>query len=156
METVFRAAAIYAAILVLTRLAGRRTLSQATVFDFVLILLIAETAQNALVGSDNSLTNAVVLAATLILLDVGLSILKRRARWVAWWVDGTPTVLVRDGVPDAHAMAMSRIDEADILQAARQSQGIAELHEVRLAVLETCGAISIVPRRDGQEHRPGR
>ena len=82
MDTVIRALAVYAAILIMTRISGRRTLSQVTVFDLVLVLLIAETAQNALVGQDGSLTNAIVLMATLILTDVVLSLAKSRVRWI--------------------------------------------------------------------------
>ena len=147
METVLRALAIYIALLVLTRISGRRTLSQVTVFDFVLVLLIAETSQNALVGPDGSVTNAIVLVATLILTDVGLSLAKARARWIALLIDGAPTVLIRDGKIEAAAMARARISIDDILQNARIHHGLLTLDEVAYAVLETSGTISIVPHR---------
>ena len=148
METVLRALAIYLALLVMTRISGRRTLSQVTVFDFVLVLLIAETSQNALVGPDGSLTNAVVLVATLILTDVGLSVAKARARWIALLIDGAPTVLIRNGTIEAAAMTRARVSIDDILQCARVQHGLLRIEEVAYAVLETSGTISIIPQRN--------
>jgi uncharacterized membrane protein YcaP (DUF421 family) len=148
METVFRALAIYGVILIMTRISGRRTLSDVTVFDFVLVLLIAETAQNALIGTDGSLTNTIVLIATLILTDVVLSLAKSRANWLNLIIDGAPTVLIRGGQLEREAMRMSRVSVEDILQCARMQHGLANLSEVSDAVLETSGTISIIPRRD--------
>lgn len=148
METVFRALAIYGVILIMTRISGRRTLSDVTVFDFVLVLLIAETAQNALIGTDGSLTNTIVLIATLILTDVVLSLAKSRASWLNLIIDGAPTVLIRGGQLEQEAMRMSRVSVEDILQCARMQHGLANLSEVSDAVLETSGTISIIPRRD--------
>lgn len=150
METVLRALAIYFALLILTRISGRRTLSQVSVFDFVLVLLIAETSQNALVGPDGSVTNAVVLIATLILTDVGLSMAKARARWIALLIDGAPTVLIRNGIIDTEAMTRARVSLDDILQCARIQNGLLTIEEVDYAVLETSGTISIVPRRNAE------
>ena len=147
MDTVIRALAVYAAILIMTRISGRRTLSQVTVFDFVLVLLIAETAQNALVGQDGSLTNAVVLMATLILTDVVLSLAKSRVRWMNLLIDGAPTVLIRAGTVDEDAMRRSRVDLGDILQSARMQHGLARLDQISDAVLETSGTISIIPHK---------
>lgn len=151
MDTVVRALAIYFALLVLTRISGRRTLSQVSVFDFVLVLLIAETSQNALVGQDGSITNAIVLITTLILTDVGLSVLKARAHWIALLIDGAPTVLIRDGEIDTQAMSRARVSLDDILQCARGQNGLLRIEEVGYAVLETSGTISIVPRPDGRK-----
>lgn len=145
MDTILRAVAIYAAVLFLTRISGRRTLSQVTVFDFVLVLLIAETAQNALVGQDGSMTNALVLIATLILTDVIMSLGKSRSRWIDLLIDGAPTVLVRGGIVDHLAMRRSRVSVDDVLQCARMQHGLSRIEDVSEAVLETSGTISILP-----------
>lgn len=147
METVLRALAIYAAILIMTRISGRRTLSQVTVFDFVLVLLIAETAQNALVGDDGSMTNAVLLIATLILTDVLLSLAKSKAHWLNLMIDGAPTVLVRNGEIEHTAMRRARVSVDDILQCARTQHGLSRMEDVSDAVLETSGTISIIPHK---------
>lgn len=145
METVVKAFVLYTAILIMTRLCGRRTLSQATPFDVVLVLLIAESAQNALVGSDGSLTNAVLVIATLILLDVVLSYLKLRVPFLSLLIEGAPTILIHEGLSRKDAMHRSRVSRADILEAARLSQGMSDVGQIRFAVLETSGAISIIP-----------
>lgn len=145
METVVKAVVIYTVILVLTRLCGRRTLSQATPFDVVLVLLIAESAQNVLVGSDGSLTNAVLIIITLILVDVGLSYLKLKVPFLSLLIEGAPTILIHEGRSRPDAMQHARISRADILEAARLTQGMSDIDQIRFAVLETSGAISIIP-----------
>lgn len=145
MESVLSALVVYAVILLMTRISGRRTLSQVTVFDFVLVLLIADTSQNVLVGTDGSVTNAIVLIAVLILTDVVLTLTKSRFRWINLLVDGAPTVLIREGVADRNAMTQSRVGMEDILQSARMQHGILREDEIGWAVLETSGNISIVP-----------
>ena len=145
METVLKAFAIYGVILVLTRLSGRRTLSQATPFDVILVLLIAESAQSALVGSDGSLTNAILLIGTLILADVVLSHLKLRVPLLSLLIEGAPTILIHEGQPRDAVMQRARVSANDILEAARLSQGISDMPQIRFAVLETSGAISIIP-----------
>lgn len=147
MESVLSAFAIYLAVLVLTRLSGRRTLGQLTAFDFVLLVLISETTQGILVRNDNSLTNAVLLMSTLILTDVILSLLKDRVSWLSWVLDGTATVLVRAGMPDEGALRRARVDKDDILSAARKLRGISRMEDIALAVLEASGEITIVPVR---------
>lgn len=146
MESVLRGLAIYAVLLLITRLSGRRTLAQITAFDFVLLLIIAETTQQALLGDDFSFTNAVVLIVTLFLTDVILSHAKRRWPGVARWLDGVPTVLMSGGRLDREALARCRIEVEDILEAARSQQGLKSLAEIDCAVLEVGGAISIIPR----------
>lgn len=147
MESVIRGAAIYLVLLVIMRLSGRRTMAQMTPFDLVLLLIIAETTQQALLGDDFSITNAVVLIVTLIVIDIGLSYLKRSSKFAARLLDGTPTVLIRGGKLDRRALERSRMDEEDTLLAARHSHGLEKLSDIKHAVLETDSAISIVPKK---------
>ena len=80
MESVIRAAAVYLFLLLVFRLAGQRTLAQITTFDLVLLLIISEAIQQALIGNDNSMTNAALVVLTLAGLNVALSILKQRSK----------------------------------------------------------------------------
>jgi uncharacterized membrane protein YcaP (DUF421 family) len=146
MDSVIRGAAIYLLMLVIMRAAGRRTMAQATPFDFVLILIIAETTQQALLGDDFSITNSAVLIATLVTLDIGLSYCKRSSALFSRVIDGTPTMLICDGVIDQRALRKSRVDEEDILAAARTTHGIDRLEQIRHAILESDSGISIIPR----------
>ena len=149
MESVIRGAAVYLVLLVIMRLSGRRTLAQMTPFDFVLLLIIAETTQQALLGDDFSITNAVVLIVTLIVLDIGLSYLKAFSTTLGRLLDGTPTVLIRDGKLDRRALERSRMEEVDIMIAARHAQGLEKMSDIKHAVLETDSGISIVPKKPG-------
>jgi uncharacterized membrane protein YcaP (DUF421 family) len=147
METVLRGATIYMVLLVILRLSGRRTTAQMTPFDFVLLLIVAETTQQALLGDDFSITNAVILIVTLFSLDIILSHLKQWLPRAGLLIDGTPTVLICDGRPDRRALARARVDLDDILTAAREQQGLERLDQIKFAILEAGGGISVVPRR---------
>ncbi len=146
MDSVLRAISVYAVLLVVTRFAGRRTLAQVTVFDFVLLLIIAETTDQALLGDDFSVTNAAIVIVTLALTDVILSFVKSWFPRIALVIDGTPTVLMSDGKLDAHALRRARVDVSEILESARENQGLKRLDQIDCAVLEIGGAISIIPK----------
>ena len=145
MESVLRGAVVYLVLLVILRLSGRRTLAQSTPFDLVLLLIVAETTQQALLGDDFSITNAVVLIVTLFTMDIAMSLLKKWSSWLARFMDGTPTVLIAKGVPDWEAMRRARVELPDILSAARGAHGLRRLEEIDFAVLEQSGGISIFP-----------
>nr|WP_197446957.1 YetF domain-containing protein [Tautonia plasticadhaerens] len=146
LDSVLRAAAIYAFLVVLFRVAGRRTLSEMTSFDFVLLLVVGEATQQALLGEDFSLTNAFLSILTLIAIDIGLSLWKQRSTWLEMWIDGVPTVLVEDGRPLRDRMDKARVGLDDILEAARRLRGLERLEQVRYAILERDGKITIIPR----------
>jgi uncharacterized membrane protein YcaP (DUF421 family) len=148
LETVLRAATIYLILLAVMRLSGRRTLVRATPFDFVLLLIVAETTQQAMVGDDGSITNALILIVTLFGMDVALSYAKRASARVKLWLDGTPTVLISQNHLDVDALNRSRVDVEDILSAGRIQCGVNRLDQIENAVLEVGGAISVT-RRDG-------
>jgi uncharacterized membrane protein YcaP (DUF421 family) len=79
MDTVLRGLSVYIFLLIIFRIGGKRSLGQVTSFDFVLLLIIAETTQQALLGDDYSVTNAFLLIGTLVGVDIGLSLLKQRS-----------------------------------------------------------------------------
>lgn len=141
---VLRTAAVYFALMIGLRLAGKRQLGQMTVFDLVVILVIANAVQNAMVGPDTSLTGGLLAAATLLLLNHAISAVRTRSRMVASWLGGTPTVIVRDGCFQPDALRKEHLGEAEVLMAMRE-HGVDRLAMVRQAVLETDGSISIVP-----------
>lgn len=149
MESVIRGAAVYAIVLLIMRISGRRTMAELTPFDFVLLLIIAETTQQALLGDDFSITNAVILILTLFTLDIILSHVKKWFPWVGRALDGYPTVLIKSGKVDQHALRRARVSEDDILVTARKSQGIGRLDQIKHAVLETDSGISIIPKKAG-------
>ena len=146
MDSVFRALAIYAVLLLIFRISGKRSLSQITTFDFVLLLVIGEATQQALLGDDFSLTNAFIVIVTLVGVDVGLSLLKQRSPKLELLLDDAPLIIVENGRPLKERMDKARIDESDVLTAARELQGLERMDQIKYAVLERSGGVSIIPQ----------
>jgi uncharacterized membrane protein YcaP (DUF421 family) len=144
LEIVVRTIAVYLAILVGLRLSGKREIGQMTVFDLVVLLLIANAVQNAMVGPDNSLVGGIL--AAVVLLVINALVARLRLRWprLRRWVEGTPTLLVLHGEVIPQHMRQEGIDE-NSLQTALREHGIAEISGVEMAVLEIDGSISVVP-----------
>lgn len=149
MDIVLRGLCIYLFLLVIIRLSGRRTLGETTTFDFVLVLIIAETTQQALLGEDFSVTAAALLITTLVGMDILLSLVKNRFPRAERLIDGLPLVIVDQGRPLHDRMRRSRVDEEDVLAAARKYQGLERMDQIKYAVLEANGGISIVPKGEG-------
>ncbi|HEX2142035.1 MAG TPA: YetF domain-containing protein [Candidatus Limnocylindria bacterium] len=146
MDAVLRAIAIYAILLIVFRIAGKRALSQITTFDFVLILVIGEATQQALLGSDFSITNAALVIVTLLGLDIGLSLLVSKVPALQQVVEDVPLVIVEDGRMLKERLAKSRVDVTDIMEEARRLQGLERMEQIKYAVLERNGGISIIPK----------
>jgi uncharacterized membrane protein YcaP (DUF421 family) len=146
MESVVRGAVVYLFLLLVFRISGKRTLSEATAFDLVLLLIISETTQQAMVDGDHSMTNAALLILTLVGLDILLSLLKQRIPALDSVLDGVAVILVRNGEVLHDRLNRERVDTSDILEAARLQQGLQDLSQIELAVLERSGRISVVPR----------
>ncbi|HWN37160.1 MAG TPA: YetF domain-containing protein [Gammaproteobacteria bacterium] len=147
MDLVVRGIVVYAFLLLIFRISGKRSLRNATTFDFVMLLIIAETTQQALVGEDASVTGALLLIVVLVGTDILLSLIKRAFPRLDRLLEGQPLVILRNGVPLRGRMRVERVDDEDILSAAREQQGIERLQDIKRAVLERSGGISIVPRR---------
>lgn len=148
MDAVLRAAAIYLALLVVFRVTGKRTLARVTTFDLVLLLIISEATQQALLGEDFSITMAVLVIITLVGLDRLADFLGWRFPRLGDVIDGTPVVLIAQGRPLTERMREHRIEPDQVLQEARSSQGLRSLDEIDYAILERSGVISIIPKRE--------
>src|SRR5688500_14222634 len=146
MDSVIRGLLTYLFLLLVFRISGKRTLSEATSFDLVLLLIISETTQQAMVQNDHSMTNGVLLIVTLVGVDILLSLLKQWFPAVDAWLDGVPVVIMDNGKVLKDRLNRERVDESDILEAAREQEGLESLDQIRYAVLERGGKITIVPR----------
>lgn len=147
METVLRAGVIYLVLWAIFRLTRRRTMAEITAFDFVLLLICSEATQQALVGNDQSLTNAVIVLVTLVLLDGIATALRTRSPAIERIIEAAPLVLMVDGRLLRDRLDKEEITEDDVLHAARQAHGITKLEQIRDVILETNGRISVVPVR---------
>ena len=150
MESVIKAVIVYVVLLLLFRLSGKRTLAEVTPFDLVLLLIISEATQQALVGTDNSIIGAFILVGTLVGINVLLSALKMRSDRAEHVLDSAPLLILENGKPIEQHMKKERIDVDDVLDAAREMHGIGSLEQIRYAVLERNGKISIIPAQGGK------
>ena len=146
MDAVLRAASIYVFLVVVFRISGKRTLTEITTFDFVLLLIIGEATQQGLIGDDFSVTKVFLLVITLVSLDLGMSLLQQRSRRIAKLVEGCALIVLEDGRPLRERMQRVRLEDDDILEAARELQGLERLDQIKYAVLERSGHITIVPQ----------
>lgn len=148
MDAVLRALGLYVALMLLFRLTGKRTLSQVTTFDFVILLIVGEATAQALLGEDFSITNAALVIGTLLLLD-------RLANWLGWRfprfdraTESLPVVLIENGNVLEEVLRKEHLDVHEILASARETQGLERLDQIKWAVLETSGGISVVPKEN--------
>jgi len=139
-----RTAAIYLVAPIGLRLAGKREIGQMTVFDLVVLLLIANAVQNATVGPDTSLIGGVLAAVVLLVLNTVLARLRLRWPRLRRLVEGSPTLLVLCGEVLANHLRREGLDQ-DTLEAALREHGVANVTDVEMAVLEIDGSISVVP-----------
>jgi uncharacterized membrane protein YcaP (DUF421 family) len=136
-----RTAAVYAVVLVGVRLSGKREVGQMTPFDLTLLLLLSNSVQNAMTGSDTSLPGGVVAAFTLLLLNYFVAMASGRSRRLRKIIQGQPTLLIHDGQVIPEHMNRERVSMDELNRALRE-HGINGCHDVALAVLEVDGSIS--------------
>ena len=154
LEIAFRAAIIYLVVLIGIRLAGKKEVGQMTPFDLVLLLLIANAVQNAMTGPDTSVTGGLVAALTLLTLNYLVNYSVWRYQKTRHLLEGTPTLLVHSGKIFKKNLAKERITLEELQQALRE-HGIEKIDDVKLAVLEVDGAISVLKNEDmPQEIKP--
>ena len=142
---VLRATAIYALVMVLVRVSGKRAVGQFTPFDLVLLILIGNAVQNGINGGDNSLTGAAIMATTLVALNYLVAFVTSRSRAAEKVVEGVPVVLARDGRLFRSVLRRELVSEEDFREALRMN-GVEDVTGVQLALLETNGSISVVPK----------
>jgi uncharacterized membrane protein YcaP (DUF421 family) len=147
-DIVIRTAVVYLVILVGLRLAGKREVGQLTVIDLVVLLLISNAVQNAMLGPDTSLLGGIIAVVVLLTMSVILAQLRVRSQRLSRLVQGSPTVLVLHGETIPDHLRREGLD-VDTLQAALREHGVADVKDVEMAVLEIDGSISVVP--GGQE-----
>jgi len=143
-EFVARGAIVYLALLAMVRLSGRRTISQLTPFDLLVVMLLSEAVSNGMSGGDDSVSGGLIIAATLIVLNASIGMLSARSRKMEALFDGETVLLGRDGVFFDKVVKRNRVGESDIEQALREAD--CARHEMQCAFLEAGGSITIMKR----------
>jgi uncharacterized membrane protein YcaP (DUF421 family) len=144
LELVVRTVVVYVLFILALRVFGKREVGQFTLFDLALILLAANALQPAITGPDNSLTGGIIIVATIFLLNLAVAQLREHVPLARRILEPAPTVLARDGAWIPAAVEREELDQAD-LEAALREHGLERVEQVRLAILEEDGSISIVP-----------
>lgn len=144
---VLRAFVVYAFLLLLLRITGKRQVGQLAPFDLVLLLVLSNAVQNSMNAGDNSLVGGLISATALVALNYGVGFLTLRSRRIERLVDGRPEVLIRDGQLFSAVMQRAQLTEHELHSALRQA-GCEKVEEVSLAILEINGAISVIQRSD--------
>src|SRR5437016_636097 len=148
MDLVIRAAVVFFFIFFLTRVVGRRQLSDLEPFDFILLVVLGDLVQQGITQSDESVTGTLVVISTIALLSVAVSWVSFRFRPMRLLTEGEPIVLVQDGRPIERNMRRERITIDDIREQVRIAE-MSSLDEVKWAILENDGQISCIPRDSG-------
>lgn len=146
MDSVVRGVIVYLFLLIIFRISGKRTLAQITNFDLVLLLIISETTQQAMVDNDHSLTNGFLLISTLVGVSIFFSLLKQKFPRFEKYIDGTPVIIIQDGKLLRKRMEKLRVDEDDILEAARELHGLERIEQIKYAIVERGGDITVIPK----------
>ena len=147
MNPIFKGLLVYLFVLIIFRFMGKKNLAETTTFDLVLLLIISETTSNALTGDDPSLLACFLLVCTMTGADYLLGRIKLTNKKIDLVIDGAPLILVDEGKPLENRMRNVNVDLGDILEAARMMHGLERLEQIRYAVLEKDGSISIIPER---------
>jgi len=145
-EKILRPVLVYLFLVIVVRVAGRRELAQLNSFDLIVLMMLANTVQNATIGNDNSMVGGLIGVSALLLANyLVVRFLYHHPR-VDSVLEGGPTLLIQDGrvIPDN--LAREAITEGELLEAVRK-QGLGSVAEVQEAVLESGGVISVVPRK---------
>jgi uncharacterized membrane protein YcaP (DUF421 family) len=156
MEIIVRATLIYFFLWMLTRALGKRELAEMTAFELLLLMVVGDLIQQGVTQEDMSITGAMLAVGTIGAWILAFSWLGWRFRSARKLIEGVPVVVVRDGRPIEPALRFERITLDELLESAR-NQGIRNLRDVELAILEPSGHFSFLPRGgvgDGQQPAP--
>ena len=145
MDLVFRTVAIFAFILFVTRVTGRRELHSLEPYDIIVLVVVGDLVQQGVTQSDNSVTGAVIVISTVVLLSVVSGWLSFRFKPAGRVLDGEPLIVVDNGQPVERNLRRERITVAEVETEARLQQ-FASLDEIRWGVLETDGQMSFIPK----------
>jgi uncharacterized membrane protein YcaP (DUF421 family) len=147
LATVLRAAFGYLFLVLIVRIVGRRPGKQLTPFEFILIFFLGGLTLTGMVGAESSVTNAVCQILTVALCHYALSFLRFRSKTAAKLLDGVPLILLEERGWRTETLSKMGLQDDDVMNVARQ-QGLKDLSNIRMAVLESFGEISVTPRKD--------
>ena len=154
LDIVLRSVAVYVFMVLAIRLFGKKELSQISTTDLVFLVLISNSVQNAMVGPNTSLLGGITAATVLFILNYTLKIVMFRSKGIKNMIEGKPVILIYDGKLNVKNMHEESINMDELEEAVRQ-HGIESYKNVKLAILEVDGNISVIAdqvRNDNPDH----
>ena len=151
-ELILRVVIIYAFLLALLRLSGKRQVGQLAPFDLVLLLVLSNAVQNAMNGGDNSLLAGLISAVALVLMNYFVGLATYKSKRVEALIEGRPEVLIHNGRLFADVMEREKLTHHE-LNAALRAAGCACVEEVHFAILENNGVISVQRKKEPSPER---
>jgi uncharacterized membrane protein YcaP (DUF421 family) len=145
MDLVIRATVVFLFIFLITRIAGRRELSSMQPFDLILLVVIGDLVQQGITQSDESVTGTLIVISTITLLSVFVSWISFRSGRLRLITEGESIILVEDGEPIERNLRRERLTRGDLEEEARRQQ-VSSLGDIRWAILERDGSISVIPK----------
>jgi len=145
LEKILRASAVYFFLLIAMRVTGKRQLGQMSSFDVVVLLMISNIVQNAMIGNDNSVTGGFIGAATILSLNYGIARLVVTRKGIQRLIEGSPTILIHNGRLIEEHLRRELLSREELMASLRR-QGILTIDEVHVALLEETGAITAVKK----------
>ena len=153
-EIVLRTTIVYLFLVLILRVTGKREVGQMSILELIVILIISDAVQNSMVGDNTTVWGGLVAVLTLLALDNLIKGLTGRSRRLRRAIEGEPRLLVRDGRLLEKALREEHVEASDV-RAAIRAQGLEHIGDVRIAVLETDGSISVIPRGNAQDAPSG-
>jgi uncharacterized membrane protein YcaP (DUF421 family) len=144
-EFILRAVIVFSVLLVMVRVSGRRTVGQFTPFDLLVVMLLSEAVSNSLTGGDDSVGGGLIVAATLVALNMSAAYLSSHSKKMSDWLDGSPVLLGRDGKIFDKVLKQCRLSKTEFREALHEAD--CELDEMGYAFLEADGNITIQKKR---------
>lgn len=143
LDIILRSVAVYLFMLIAIRLFGKKELSQLNTADIILILLISNSVQNAMVGSNSSLQGGLVAALVLFILNFILKKIMYRSKKITQLVQDKPEILIHNGIVEFKTLAKLEITSPELEEVIRE-HGVTHFNEVKLAMMEIDGNISVI------------
>ncbi len=145
-EFIVRGAIVFCVLLLMVRVSGRRTVGQFTPFDLLVVMLLSEAVSNSLTGGDDSVAGGLIIAATLIGLNVLAAYLTSHNKTMSDLLDGSPVLLGRDGKVYEKVLKQCRLSKTEVDEALREAD--CKLADMRCLFLEADGNITVLTKEN--------
>ena len=149
-ELIFRSIVVYSALIVILRVSGKRQVGQLAPFDLVLLLVLSNAVQDSINGGDNSLIGGLISAVTLVALNYAVGFATFKSKRIEAIIEGRPLVVVHNGRVYEDVLSRAQLTHHELDAALRQS-GYACVEDIRHAILENNGSITVIPRTRGAD-----